>query len=119
MNQIKKILTNKKSLTFNLGTKGLLFLIISWIIAYFLYSFAKNKNFNIKEAKMEQEIGRIKKSETTDIVVRVDDFGGVKGITIREYLNTERYTGFTKQGTRIPADKWEEFKSLIEKINPI
>lgn len=52
---------------------------------------------------MEQEFGRIKKSEVIDVVVRVDDFQGEKGITIREFLKTEKYTGFTKNGTRIPA----------------
>jgi len=65
---------------------------------------------------MEEEIGRIKKSESTEIVVKVDDYGGEKGVTIREFLTTERYTGFTKQGTRIPAEKWKEFKELVDKI---
>ena len=65
---------------------------------------------------MDEEIGRIKKSDTTEIVIKVDDYGGQKGITIREYLTSERYTGFTKQGTRIPAEKWEEFKALVSKV---
>lgn len=65
---------------------------------------------------MEEEIGRIKKSDSTEIVIKVDDYGGEKGVTIREFLSTQRYTGFTKQGTRIPADKWKEFKELVEKI---
>ncbi len=69
-----------------------------------------------KVKQMEQEIGRIKKSDTTEVVVKVDEFGGEKGVNIREYITTERYTGFTKQGTRIPADKWKEFKALIDKI---
>jgi len=66
---------------------------------------------------MEEEIGRIKKSESTEIVVKVDDYGGEKGVTIREFLTSERYTGFTKQGTRIPVGKWKEFKELIDKIS--
>ena len=65
---------------------------------------------------MDEEIGRVKKSETTDVVVKVDDYGGQKGVTIREYLTSEKYTGFTKQGTRIPAEKWEEFKTLVNKV---
>jgi hypothetical protein len=69
-----------------------------------------------KEGKMEEEIGRIKKSDTTDVVIRVDEFKGEKGVTIREYLTSEKYTGFTKNGTRIPADKWEEFKELVNKV---
>ncbi|HII30148.1 hypothetical protein COT48_03505 [Candidatus Woesearchaeota archaeon CG08_land_8_20_14_0_20_47_9] len=65
---------------------------------------------------MEKDIGRIKKSDTTDVVIRVDDFGGKPGVTIREFVTTERYTGFTKQGTRIPAEKWDEFKDLVNKV---
>lgn len=65
---------------------------------------------------MDKEIGKIKKNETTDIVIRVDDYGGHPGVTIREYVTSERYTGFTKQGTRIPADKWKEFKELVDKV---
>jgi len=67
---------------------------------------------------MEKDIGKINKNETTDIVVRIDDFGGRVGLTIREYVTSDRYTGFTKAGTRIPADSFEEFKGLINSINP-
>lgn len=66
---------------------------------------------------MDEEIGRIKKSDTTEIVIKVDEFRGEKGVNIREYITTDRYTGFTKQGTRIPVDKWKEFKELINKVN--
>lgn len=66
---------------------------------------------------MDKEIGRIKKNEDTDIVVRVDDYGGKRGVTIREFITSERYTGFTKQGTRISADKWFEFREIINKLD--
>lgn len=66
---------------------------------------------------MEKDIGRIQKNENTDIVVRVDDFGGRIGVTIREHVKGERYTGFTKAGTRVPADKFLEFRELINKVN--
>ena len=66
---------------------------------------------------MEKDIGKINKNENTDIVVRVDDFGGRPGVTIREFTTSERYTGFTKSGTRIPADKFLEFRELINKIS--
>ena len=66
---------------------------------------------------MEKDIDRIKKSEDTDIVVRIDDFGGKKGLTIREFVKSERYTGFTKAGTRIPADKFILFKRAINSID--
>lgn len=66
---------------------------------------------------MEKEIGKIKKNEITDIVIRIDDFGGKVGLTIREYVTGDRYTGFTKAGTRIPAENFLAFRELINSIN--
>lgn len=66
---------------------------------------------------MEKDIDRIAKNADTDIVIRIDDFGGKKGLTIREFVKSERYTGFTKAGTRIPADKFHIFKAAINSIN--
>jgi hypothetical protein len=66
---------------------------------------------------MEKDIGKIKKNNETEIVVRIDDFGGKTGITIREFTTSERYTGFTKSGTRIPADKFLEFREMINAIS--
>ena len=66
---------------------------------------------------MEKDIGKIKKNTETDIVVRIDDFGGKVGLTIREFTNSERYSGFTKSGTRIPAEELENFKKLVASID--
>jgi len=66
---------------------------------------------------MEKDIGRIAKGVDTEIVVRIDDFGGKAGLTIREFVKSERYTGFTKSGTRIPAEKFKEFKEMIDSIS--
>jgi hypothetical protein len=38
---------------------------------------------------MEKDIGKIKKNDNTDIIVRVDDFGGKIGVTIREFTKTK------------------------------
>ena len=65
---------------------------------------------------MEKDIGKINKNDTTDIVVRVDDFGGVKGVTIREFVTSERYTGFTKSGVRILASDFPKLKEMINSI---
>lgn len=65
---------------------------------------------------MEKDIGKIPKNETTEIVIRIDDFGGRKGITIREFVTSERYTGFTKSGVRILAPEFKKFKELINSI---
>jgi hypothetical protein len=66
---------------------------------------------------MEKDIDKIPKNPETDIVIRIDDYGGRKGLTIREFVRSERYTGFTKAGTRIPADKFKIFKAAINSID--
>lgn len=65
---------------------------------------------------MEKDIGKIPKNDTTEIVIRIDDFGGRKGITIREFVTSERYTGFTKSGVRILAPEFKKFKDMINSI---
>lgn len=66
---------------------------------------------------MEKDIGKINKNETTDIVIRIDDFGGRRGLTIREFVSSERYTGFTKAGVRIQAGEFSNFKKMIDSIS--
>jgi hypothetical protein len=66
---------------------------------------------------MEKDIGKIKKNDTTDIVVRIDDFGGRTGLTIREFVTGDRYTGFTKAGVRILAENFPRFKEMINSIS--
>ncbi len=65
---------------------------------------------------MEKDIGKLRKNENTEIVVRVDDFGGKPGLTIREFVTGDRYTGFTKAGTRIAKENFEQFKEMINSI---
>jgi hypothetical protein len=65
---------------------------------------------------MEHEYGRIQKSNSVYIVVKKDNFGGTPGITIREYMQDSKYTGFTKSGTRIPIEKWDEFLQILSKV---
>ena len=64
----------------------------------------------------EQEVGRIKKTDATSVIIRINEFQGEKGVDIREYVETNKYTGLTKKGTRIPASKWAAFKELIDKV---
>ncbi len=65
---------------------------------------------------MEKEIGKINKREDTDIVLRVDDFADKRGLTIREFVTSDRYTGFTKAGVRILAKDFPKFKEMINSI---
>ena len=41
---------------------------------------------------MDKDIARLPKNAETEIVVRVDDFGGKRGLTIREFVKSEKYT---------------------------
>jgi len=66
---------------------------------------------------MEKDIGKIPKNEMSDIVIRIDDFGGRPGLTIREFITGERYTGFTKSGVKIPAAEFKKFKEMINSVN--
>jgi len=65
---------------------------------------------------MEKDIGKLKKNDTTDVIVRLDDFGGKKGLTIREFVTSDRYTGFTKSGVRIPVADFGKFKEFVNSI---
>lgn len=66
---------------------------------------------------MEKDIGKIKKNDTTEIVVRIDDFGGRKGLTVREFVTSDRYTGFTKAGVRIQSADFKKFKEMVNSIS--
>ena len=65
---------------------------------------------------MEKDIGKLRKNDTTDIIIRVDDFGGRKGLTIREFVTSDRYTGFTKSGVRILSGDFDKFKEMINSV---
>lgn len=65
---------------------------------------------------MEKDIGKIKKNDNTDIIIRIDDFGGRTGLTIREFVTGDRYTGFTKSGVRIQSADFPKFKEMINSV---
>jgi hypothetical protein len=64
----------------------------------------------------DAEIGRVRKNETTEVVVRKTEFKGSVGIDIREYVTSEKYTGWSKNGLRIPIDQWKMFKEILDKV---
>lgn len=69
---------------------------------------------------MEKDIGKIKKGEyqgtVTEIVVGIREYNGKVGVDIREFATSEKYTGPTKKGLRIPAENFEEFKKMINSV---
>lgn len=70
---------------------------------------------------VDKEIGKISKGEfqgtATDIIVAVREYNGRVGVDIREYATSEKYTGPTKKGLRIPAERFEDFKKMIHSIS--
>ncbi len=70
---------------------------------------------------MEKDIGKIRKGEyqgtATDIVVGIREFNGKVGVDIREFALSEKYSGPTKKGLRIPAESFPKFKELINSIS--
>jgi len=71
-----------------------------------------NKNNN------QKEIGRIKLSESQDLVVSVVDD---EKLDLRVWVNSEQYKGPTKRGVRIYLFDgiWEKFKKLIPKVDKV
>ena len=69
---------------------------------------------------MEKDIGKIKKGEyqgaVTEIVIGIREYNGKVGVDIREFTASEKYTGPTKKGLRIPAESFSQFKSMINSI---
>ncbi len=64
----------------------------------------------------DAEVGRVRKNETTEVVVRKTEFKGSVGIDIREYVTSEKYTGWSKNGLRIPVDQWKAFKEVLDRV---
>lgn len=62
-------------------------------------------------------IGRFKKNDTSEIVGSVTKFRDEVYIDLREYIESERYSGPTKKGVRFHVECWEDFRQLVEEIN--
>jgi len=62
------------------------------------------------------EVGRLRKNDTTEIVIQKTEFRGSVGIDIREYVTSDRYTGWSKNGIRIPVEKWLDFKAVLDQV---
>ena len=70
---------------------------------------------------MDKEVGKISKGEfqgtSTEVIVAIREYNGRVGVDIREYTTSDKYTGPTKKGLRIPADRFQEFKDMINSIS--
>ena len=68
---------------------------------------------------MSTEIGRIDKNKNTKIVIRMSKFKGMQLCDVREYIESDQYTGFTKKGISIRKDKIEELIELLNQAKDI
>lgn len=84
---------------------------------WFSRSFLESDQIEILEMVTMAEIGRIRKNETTEIVVQRTEYRGSVGIDVREYVTSERYTGWSKNGIRIPVEKWADFKAILDSVD--
>lgn len=70
---------------------------------------------------MDKDIGKITKGEyqgtVTEIVVGIREYNGKVGVDIREFTTSDKYTGPTKKGLRIPAESFFKFKEMIDSIS--
>jgi len=64
----------------------------------------------------QKEIGRIKLSNTRELIASIVD--GEK-LDLRIWVENNNYKGWTKQGLRFYLfdDNWPEFKKLINKVD--
>ena len=69
----------------------------------------KSKSENIKEIW-------IGVNDSTKIRIELTEFKGVNRFDIREYVETEKYTGFTKKGINLPTEFLEEIYNSLGKI---
>lgn len=78
---------------------------------------AFNQYLQTSEANRNDEICRLTKNETTELIARTlptDEKPDVTSIDIREYVQTENYTGWTQKGFRLPIN---EIDNIINFLN--
>ncbi len=66
----------------------------------------------------QEEIGRIKLSDTQDLVASLVDN---EKLDLRIFVKSDSYTGATKRGFRFYLfdNNWIEFKELINKVDKV
>ncbi len=66
----------------------------------------------------QKEIGRIKLSDTQDLVASLVD---KEKLDLRIFIKSDSYTGATKRGFRFYLfdNNWIEFKKLIDEIDKV
>lgn len=64
----------------------------------------------------DKEILRLQKNSIKDIVLKAAEYKGRVGLDIREWLKTDEYKGWTKNGVRIEPANFAKFKEYLESM---
>ncbi|NIS60196.1 MAG: hypothetical protein GTO13_05685 [Proteobacteria bacterium] len=64
----------------------------------------------------QKEIGRMKLNVMDSLVFQISDYRGKSYIDIRKYVESQNYTGFTKQGIRFNTALLGEFLDNLKKV---
>ena len=62
------------------------------------------------------KIAELAKNATSKLVFSTTEYKGAMYVDIREYVESETYTGFTKKGIRLHSDKLDEFIAAVNKV---
>ncbi|MBW2055960.1 MAG: transcriptional coactivator p15/PC4 family protein [Deltaproteobacteria bacterium] len=68
-------------------------------------------------ADNQKEIGRMRLNVMDSLVFQTSEYRGKKYVDIRKYVESQSYTGFTKQGIRFNAGLFEEFMENLKKVS--
>ena len=66
--------------------------------------------------EQQKEVGRMKLNVMDSLVFQTSEYRGKEYIDIRKFVESQNYTGFTKQGIRFNASLFGEFLQNLEKV---
>ena len=64
----------------------------------------------------QKEVGRMKLNVMDSLVFQTSEYRGKTYVDIRKYVESQGYTGFTKQGIRFHANLLGEFVENVRKV---
>jgi len=67
-------------------------------------------------AEHQKEVGRMKLNVMDSLVFQTSEYRGKDYVDIRKYVESESYTGFTKQGIRFNVSLFGEFLENLKKV---
>jgi hypothetical protein len=68
-------------------------------------------------AEEQIEVGRIEIKDGTYIRASVSEWKGNLYADLREYVESEKFTGPTKKGIRFHAENWAKFMDLVKQLD--